>query len=124
MQYVTQQQMIERVPAFPTDAHGAILVKYVNAWIGAHVRRDIPTPTPEEVIDAAAALAPEAVAGTLFKDTDRMTTSESVSAGDGVTTSESFRAGSRARTAAQNIALAMLAPWRRRNGGYVRVLRT
>ena len=92
-------------------------VMLANAWLRQHLRGEVATdPVPQAIRQAGAEIAREAGKGRLYAASGREVTSQSVSAGDGVAVSKTFAAGSAARTAGEAVALALIAPWRRRGG--------
>lgn len=82
----------------------------INAWLNGVIKRQLPSPVPEQVIEAGLVIAPLAAAGTLFKATDKELSSKSVEA-SGVKTSKAWREGSQSRAMEENVALALLSPW-------------
>lgn len=96
------------------DPARAVLM--ANAWLGERIKGEVPDPVPAAIVQAGAEVAREAAAGKLYQAAGREVTSQSVSAGDGVSVSKTFAAGSAARTAGEAVALALIAPWRRRGG--------
>ena len=110
-------------PGAASQSDKARAVLELNAWLSREVRRTPEGDPPAAFLDAAVLLLPAAGAGTLFTDTEREVLSKSVSAGNGVTVARTFTAGSVERSAAENTALALLAPWCRRSYGVTRVVR-
>lgn len=82
----------------------------INAWLNGVIKRQLPDPVPDQIIEAALVLAPLAADGNLFRSTDKELASKSVEA-KGVKSSKTWQQGSVARAAEENIALALLAPW-------------
>lgn len=108
---ITQQDLDEAlgVEWAPVEAKASAVVA-INAWIRKETHDSIPDGKNQDVIDAASAICGMAANGTLFKDTDREITSKSVGA-KGVTSAKSYAEGSVARTAEENVALAILSKW-------------
>lgn len=93
----------------PIEAKSAALV-VVNAWIRKQTSNSIPDGFNQDVIDAAACIAPMAASNELFKETEREILSKRVDA-KGVGVSKSFAQGSVARSAEENTALAILSAY-------------
>ncbi|WP_323615238.1 hypothetical protein [Pseudomonas putida] len=91
-------------------------VSMANAWLTAKIKRPVPTPVPDAIVTAGAQVAKLAAAGQLYKDTQREVQSKSVSAQSGTSTSKTYVAGSVDRSAGENFALDLIAPWIRRSG--------
>lgn len=99
------------------SAGDAVLaVAMANAWLAAKIKRPVPSSVPDAIVSAGAQVAKLAVAGKLYKDTEREVQSKTVSAQSGTSTSKTYAAGSVARSSAENYALDLIAPWTRRQG--------
>jgi len=98
------------------DGDAVLAVSMANAWLTAKIKRPVPDPVPDAIVTAGAQVAKLAAAGKLYKDTQREVQSKSVSAQSGTSTSKTFVAGSVDRSAGENFALDLIAPWIRRSG--------
>lgn len=98
------------------DGNAVLAVSMANAWLTAKIKRPVPTPVPDAIVTAGAQVAKLAAAGQLYKDTQREVQSKSVSAQSGTSTSKTYVAGSADRSAGENFALDLIAPWIRRSG--------
>lgn len=89
------------------DADRAVLM--ANAWLSA---RPLPAfaSVPAEVVQAGAEIAREAAAGRLYAASVSGVISKTVAA-KGVSSSKTFATGSRAITAGEAFANALLTPW-------------
>lgn len=103
-------------PGWAGSGDEALAVTMANAWLTAKITRSVPEPTPNEVKLAGAQVAKEAAAGKLYQASTREVASTAVSAQPGTSSSKTFVAGSKAMTAGENFALALLAPWTKRPG--------
>lgn len=101
----------------PDGAERAVLM--ANAWLAERIRRDVPSPVPVAIVQAGAEIAREAAQGKLYLAAGREVTSQTVSAGGGVSVSKTYAAGSADRSAGESLALALIAPWRRRTGVFM-----
>lgn len=123
---VTETDLADALAAVPATQRSTCVTQ-VNAWLSLNVRRP-PTgaPLPAAIISAARALVPDAVANKLFVDTEQVLASMTVSATSGTSVSETYVQGShgKARTAGENLALALIAPWRRLGSRVTRIERT
>lgn len=93
-----------------------LAVVMANAWLTAKIKRTVPDPVPDAIVSAGAQVAKLAAAGQLYKDTQREVQSKTVSAQAGTSTSKTYVAGSVDRSAGENFALDLIAPWIRRSG--------
>lgn len=93
-----------------------LAVAMANAWLTAKIKRAVPEVVPDAIKSAGAHVAKLAVAGKLYKDTDREVQSKTVSAQSGTSVSKTYVAGSTDRSTAENFALDLIAPWTRRQG--------
>lgn len=84
-------------------------VLMANTWLTERVRV-VSDPTPDAIVQAGAEIAREAAAGTLYGAQAREVTETSVKAGS-VSTSKTFTEGSKAMTAGEAFALALIKPW-------------
>ncbi|MNS43337.1 hypothetical protein D3C72_757370 [compost metagenome] len=98
------------------DGDAVLAVSMANAWLTAKIKRPVPDPVPNAIVTAGAQVAKLAAAGKLYKDTQREVQSKTVSAQAGTSTSKTYVAGSVDRSAAENFALDLIAPWIRRTG--------
>lgn len=98
------------------DGDAVLAVSMANAWLTAKIKRLVPEPVPDAIVTAGAQVAKLAVAGKLYKDTQREVQSKTVSAQAGTSTSKTYVAGSVDRSAGENFALDLIAPWIRRTG--------
>ncbi|MDZ5602595.1 hypothetical protein SJI00_07395 [Pseudomonas sp. RP23018S] len=93
-----------------------LAVAMANAWLTAKIKRAVPEVVPDAIKSAGAQVAKLAVAGKLYKDTDREVQSKTVSAQSGTSVSKTYAAGSTDRSTGENFALDLIAPWTRRQG--------
>ncbi|MNH09147.1 hypothetical protein D3C79_685910 [compost metagenome] len=98
------------------DGDAVLAVSMANAWLTAKIKRPVPDPVPNAIVTAGAQVAKLAAAGKLYKDTQREVQSKTVSAQAGTSTSKTYVAGSVDRSAGENFALDLIAPWTRRSG--------
>ena len=98
------------------DGDAVLAVSMANAWLTAKIKRLVPDPVPDAIVTAGAQVAKLAAAGKLYKDTQREVQSKTVSAQAGTSTSKTYVAGSVDRSAGENFALDLIAPWIRRSG--------
>lgn len=98
------------------DGDAVLAVSMANAWLTAKIKRLVPAPVPDAIVTAGAQVAKLAAAGKLYKDTQREVQSKSVSAQSGTSTSKTYVVGSVDRSAGENFALDLIAPWIRRSG--------
>jgi len=98
------------------DGDAVLAVSMANAWLSAKIKRLVPEPVPDAIVTAGAQVAKLAAAGQLYKDTQREVQSKSVSAQSGTSTSKTYVVGSVDRSAGENFALDLIAPWIRRSG--------
>jgi hypothetical protein len=95
-------------------SHKPRAVIMANAWLAERIRRDVDTPTPAAILQAGAEVARDAGAGLLYKAEAREVSATTVSAGGGVSVAKSFTPGSKAMTAGETLAIALIKPWTRR----------
>ncbi|MDF9617008.1 hypothetical protein P5705_05090 [Pseudomonas entomophila] len=115
--YITVADVNEKLGSGWAGASDAELaVAMANAWLTAKIKRAVPDPVPDAIVNAGAQVAKLAVAGQLYKDTQREVQSKTVSAQAGTSTSKTYVAGSVDRSAGENFALDLIAPWTRRAG--------
>lgn len=120
MDYVTVAEVDVLLGAgWDESGNPARAVLLANAWLRQHLRADVGHPTPQAVLHAGAEIARAAGQGLLFRAEPREVLSTTVSAGEGVSTSKTFAKGSSARSAGETLALALIAPWRRRAGTFM-----
>lgn len=98
------------------DGDVVLAVAMANAWLTAKIKRPVPDPVPDAIVTAGAQVAKLAAAGKLYKDTQREVQSKTVSAQAGTSTSKTYVAGSVDRSAGENFAIDLIAPWIRRTG--------
>lgn len=98
------------------DGDAVLAVSMANAWLTAKIKRLVSEPVPDAIVTAGAQVAKLAAAGKLYKDTQREVQSKSVSAQSGTSTSKTYVSGSVDRSACENFALDLIAPWIRRSG--------
>ncbi|UXV21066.1 hypothetical protein N4P55_06835 [Pseudomonas fluorescens] len=84
-------------------------VLMANAWLTERVRPNL-NPVPEAIVQAGAEVAREASQGKLYGAQAREVMTTSVKAGS-VATTKSFAEGSKAITAGESFALALIKPW-------------
>ena len=93
-----------------------LAVAMANAWLTAKIKRTVPDPVPDAIMSAGAQVAKLAAENRLYKDTGKEVLSKTVSAQAGTSTSKTYAAGSVERSAGENFALDLIAPWTRRSG--------
>ncbi|WJN52123.1 hypothetical protein [Pseudomonas asiatica] len=103
-------------PDWAGTGDAVLAVAMTNAWLTAKIKRAVPDPVPDAIVSAGAQVAKLAAAGQLYKDTQREVQSKTVSAQAGTSTSKTYVAGSVDRSAGENFALDLIAPWIRRTG--------
>lgn len=103
-------------PDWAGTGDAVLTVAMANAWLTARIKRTVPDPVPDAIVSAGAQVAKLAAAGQLYKDTQREVQSKTVSAQAGTSTSKTYVAGSVDRSAGENFALDLIAPWIRRSG--------
>lgn len=84
-------------------------VLMANTWLTQRVW-DVCDPIPDAIIQAGAEIAREAAAGTLYAAQPRDVTETTVKAGS-VSTAKKFTEGSKAVSAGETFALALIGPW-------------
>ncbi|WP_296267453.1 hypothetical protein [Pseudomonas sp. UBA6562] len=115
--FVTEADVAQLLGQDWAGAGDAVLaVAMANAWLTAKIKRAVPEAVPDAIKSAGAQVAKLAVAGKLYKDTDREVQSKTVSAQSGTSVSKTYVAGSTDRSTAENFALDLIAPWTRRPG--------
>jgi hypothetical protein len=103
-------------PDWAGTGDAVLAVAMANAWLTAKIKRPVLDQVPDAIVTAGAQVAKLAAAGKLYKDTQREVQSKTVSAQAGTSTSKTYVAGSVDRSAAENFALDLIAPWIRRTG--------
>jgi len=103
-------------PDWAGTGDAVLAVAMANAWLTAKIKRTVPDPVPDAIVSAGAQVAKLAAAGKLYKDTQREVQSKTVSAQAGTLTSKTYVAGSVDRSAGENFAMDLIAPWIRRTG--------
>ncbi|MBN4165089.1 hypothetical protein ABFV43_17510 [Pseudomonas fulva] len=115
--FVTEADVVQQLgPDWAGDGDAVLAVAMANAWLTAKIKRAVPEVVPDAIKSAGAQVAKLAVAGKLYKDTDREVQSKTVSAQSGTSVSKTYVAGSTDRSTAENFALDLIAPWMRRQG--------
>ncbi|WP_288463159.1 hypothetical protein [uncultured Pseudomonas sp.] len=115
--FITVADVEGKLGAGWAGAGDAVLaVAMANAWLTAKIKRQVPSSVPDAIVSAGAQVAKLAAAGKLYKDTQREVQSKTVSAQAGTSTSKTYVAGSVDRSAGENFALDLIAPWTRRAG--------
>ncbi|MBF8720496.1 hypothetical protein [Pseudomonas guariconensis] len=115
--FITVADVDEKLGQGWAGAGDAVLaVNMANAWLTAKIKRAVPIPVPDAIVTAGAQVAKLAAEGKLYKDTQREVQSKTVSAQAGTSTSKTYVAGSVDRSAGENFALDLIAPWTRRAG--------
>ncbi|MEI2416211.1 hypothetical protein V8Z80_08505 [Orrella sp. JC864] len=110
-EYVTVAQVDELLgDGWAAADKKAEAIFIANVWMSD---QDLPAldPMPEQWPRAAAYIAREAAAGRIYGQTEHGLMSKSASAGE-VSTSKTFAHGHRVVSAGENLALALLKPWR------------
>ena len=115
--FVTEADVAQQLgPDWAGSGDAVLAVAMANAWLTAKIKRTVPDPVPDAIVSAGAQVAKLAAAGQLYKDTQREVQSKTVSAQAGTSTSKTYVAGSVDRSAGENFALDLIAPWIRRTG--------
>lgn len=102
-----------------TEDKKARAVLMANAWLTERLAVGF-SDVPDAVVQAGAEIAQLAASGGLYGAQEREVVSTSVTAGP-VQSSKTFREGSKALSAAESFALALIKPWS--NKGQVRLVR-
>jgi hypothetical protein len=102
-----------------TEDKKARAVLMANAWLTERLTVGF-SDVPDAVVQAGAEIAQLAASGGLYGAQEREVVSTSVTAGP-VQSSKTFREGSKALSAAESFALALIKPWS--NKGQVRLVR-
>jgi hypothetical protein len=102
-----------------TEDKKARAVLMANVWLTERLTATFST-TPDAVVQAGAEIAQLAASGGLYGAQEREVVSTSVTAGP-VQSSKTFKDGSKALSAAESFALALIKPWS--NKGQVRLVR-
>lgn len=121
MDYITTAQVDALLGAgWAGTGDPARAVLMANTWLSA---KPLPAfdEVPAAVVQAGAEIAREAATGALYGASGREALSESVAVEGAVSKSTTFAAGSKARTAGEVFALALLAPYL--STGQVRLVR-
>ncbi|WP_386415470.1 hypothetical protein [Stutzerimonas stutzeri] len=102
-----------------TEDKKARAVLMANTWLAERLTATF-SEAPDAVVQAGAEIAQLAASGGLYGAQEREVVSTSVTAGP-VQSSKTFREGSKALSAAESFALALIKPWS--NKGQVRLVR-
>lgn len=117
MDYITEADVDDLLGiGWDDSAQQGRSVMLANAWLNERLRGDVPSPTPQAIVQAGAEIAREAGQGRLYAASGREVVSTTASAGGGVSVSKTYASGSTERTAGEALALALIAPWTRRRG--------
>ncbi|EWC39550.1 hypothetical protein [Stutzerimonas stutzeri] len=95
--------------AWTTEDKKARAVLMANTWLTERLSVTF-TDVPDAVVQAGAEIAQLAASGGLYAAQEREATSTSVTAGP-VQSSKTFKEGSKALSAAESFALALIRPW-------------
>ncbi|MFA7892990.1 hypothetical protein [Pseudomonas putida] len=115
--FVTEADVVQQLgPDWAGSGDAVLAVAMANAWLTAKIKRAVPEVVPDAIKSAGAQVAKLAVAGKLYKDTEREVQSKTVSAQSGTSTSKTYVVGSVERSSGENFALDLIAPWTRRPG--------
>ncbi|MCG6540176.1 hypothetical protein MCB86_08815 [Pseudomonas sp. KSR10] len=119
-EYITIAQVDSLLGSdWTTEDKKARAVLMANVWLTERLSVTFST-VPADVVQAGAEIAQLAASGGLYGAQDREVTSTSVTAGP-VQSSKTFREGSKALSAAEAFALALIRPWA--NSGQIRLVR-
>lgn len=102
-----------------TEDKKARAVLMANTWLAERLTATF-SEVPDAVVQAGAEIAQLAASGGLYGAQEREVVSTSVTAGP-VQSSKTFKEGSKALSAAESFALALIKPWS--NKGQVRLVR-
>ena len=102
-----------------TEDKKARAVLMANTWLAERLTATF-SEVPDAVVQAGAEIAQLAASGGLYGAQEREVVSTSVTAGP-VQSSKTFREGSKALSAAESFALALIKPWS--NKGQVKLVR-
>jgi len=102
-----------------TEDKKARAVLMANTWLAERLTATF-SEVPDAVVQAGAEIAQLAASGGLYGAQEREVVSTSVTAGQ-VQSSKTFREGSKALSAAESFALALIKPWS--NKGQVKLVR-
>ncbi|MDH1234482.1 hypothetical protein [Stutzerimonas stutzeri] len=102
-----------------TEDKKARAVLMANTWLAERLAATF-SEVPDAVVQAGAEIAQLAASGGLYGAQEREVVSTSVTAGP-VQSSKTFKEGSKALSAAESFALALIKPWS--NKGQVRLVR-
>ncbi|MGP5757767.1 hypothetical protein [Pseudomonas aeruginosa] len=119
--YITVEQVDALLgPTWATADQKARAVLMANTWL---TNLGLPEfdPVPDDVIQAGAEIAREAAAGNIYGSKETGVLSKSVDA-DGVSSSKTYAESSRAISAGESFALALLAPYLN-NSGQTKIVR-
>ena len=119
--YITVEQVDALLgPTWATADQKARAVLMANTWL---TNLGLPEfdPVPDDVIQAGAEIAREAAAGKIYGSKETGVLSKSVDA-DGVSSSKTYAESSRAISAGESFALALLAPYLN-NSGQTKIVR-
>lgn len=103
-------------PDWQGSGDAVLSVDMANAWLTDKIKRAVSDPTPDAIKKAGAQVAKVAAEGKLYKATEREVQSKTVSATSGTSVSKTYVAGSTELTQGENFALALIAPWIKRQG--------
>jgi hypothetical protein len=105
--------------SWTTEDKKARAVLMANVWLTERLSTAFLS-VPAEVVQAGAEIAQLAASGGLYGAQEREVTGTSVTAGP-VQSSKTFKAGSKALSAAESFALALIKPWS--NAGQIKMVR-
>ncbi|MHA3884574.1 hypothetical protein [Stutzerimonas degradans] len=119
-EYITIAQVDELLGAdWAAEDKKARAVLMANVWLAERLTATF-SEVPDAVVQAGAEIAQLAASGGLYGAQEREVVSTSVTAGP-VQSSKTFKDGSKALSAAESFALALIKPWS--NKGQVRLVR-
>lgn len=119
-EYITIAQVDELLGAdWAAEDKKARAVLMANTWLAERLTATF-SEVPDAVVQAGAEIAQLAASGGLYGAQEREVVSTSVTAGP-VQSSKTFKEGSKALSAAESFALALIKPWS--NKGQVRLVR-
>lgn len=119
-EYITIAQVDELLGAdWAAEDKKARAVLMANVWLAERLTATF-SEVPDAVVQAGAEIAQLAASGGLYGAQEREVVSTSVTAGP-VQSSKTFREGSKALSAAESFALALIKPWS--NKGQVKLVR-
>jgi len=119
-EYITIAQVDDLLGSdWTTEDKKARAVLMANTWLAERLTATF-SEVPDAVVQAGAEIAQLAASGGLYGAQEREVVSTSVTAGP-VQSSKTFREGSKALSAAESFALALIKPWS--NKGQVKLVR-